>query len=303
MAEIPFHYTDLRNAVAILRDGCLYCRGQAEQSGRLLVSSGSSTVLAGTADDIKACVRLYFRPQTPTQYHAEGIRSSSSLASSRYPDAHCPVPVFLLFDLAALLTRADCRFSDGGLNSAHARRMATSQELRDLPWKKIYHNGPFDPHSAEESDIGFRRNAEVTVPGCLDLTILRYVYCRSVAEKETLLHLLPPELRGKYEPITAATTSSILFFRKHTFIESATLSSTKLLFRFSPDTLSPGPFRARSEIVPPGGQRLRYQEDSFSAKGTLRLSLRAPVSQYSVSLYLDDNLAYSNSYRETDSLF
>ena len=71
-----FHYTDLRNAVAILEDGYLYSRREAERLGRLHVSSGSATVLAGTADDIKACVRLYFRPQTPTQWYAEGIRSS-----------------------------------------------------------------------------------------------------------------------------------------------------------------------------------------------------------------------------------
>ena len=43
-----FHYTDIRNAVQILREGYLYSRKYPEDEGKLVVSSGSPSVLAGT---------------------------------------------------------------------------------------------------------------------------------------------------------------------------------------------------------------------------------------------------------------
>ncbi|WP_420629291.1 DarT ssDNA thymidine ADP-ribosyltransferase family protein [Candidatus Leptofilum sp.] len=91
-----FHYTDILNAAKILNSGAIFSRQEAEKRGVLSVSSGSSAVLAGTNPHVQSCVRFYFRPQTPTQFHVEGIRSDRVLSKSRYPDAHCPVPVFFL---------------------------------------------------------------------------------------------------------------------------------------------------------------------------------------------------------------
>ena len=128
------HYTDIRNAVDILKEGYIYSRTHAEESGRLQVSSGSSAVLDGTSSDVKSCVRLYFRPKTPTQYYAEGIYSRASLSRSNYPDAHCPVPVFFLFDSTQILTRQDSRFSDGNLGASRSRIFSTTNDLESLPW-------------------------------------------------------------------------------------------------------------------------------------------------------------------------
>lgn len=172
--QLLFHYTDVNNAVRILQDGYLYSREQLENEKGLVVSSGSSAVLAGTDTTIKECVRLYFRPRTPTQFHAEGVRSRPVLARSMFPDAHCPVPVFFLFDSASILTRADSLFSDGSLASPKAQIFKTANELMDLPWTKIYHNSWFDVN--KDRDIVFRRGAEVIVPGRLDLESLRFIY-------------------------------------------------------------------------------------------------------------------------------
>ena len=110
--QYAFHYTDLRNAVKIFETKSLLSRQQLENMGALPVSSGSSEVLAWTEGWIKDCVRFYFRPKTPTQYHTEGVKSQAALAVSRFPDAHCPVPVFLLFDLADLLCMQETKFSE-----------------------------------------------------------------------------------------------------------------------------------------------------------------------------------------------
>jgi len=183
--RLLFHYTDVTNAVKILRDGFLYSREQLENAEGLTVSSGSSAVLAGTDTTIKDCVRLYFRPKTPTQFHAEGVRSKSVLVRSMYPDAHCPVPIFFLFDSGSILTRADSFFSDGSLASPRAQIFQSAKALVNLPWTRIYHNSWFDVNKGR--DIVFRRGAEVIVPNRLDLGSLRYIYCRSEAERETLL--------------------------------------------------------------------------------------------------------------------
>jgi len=188
-----FHYTDIKNIVEILKVGQLFSREYLEKISGLPTSSGSASVLAGTDYFTKDCVRLYFRPRTPTQYWAEGIRSRKTLESSKYSDAHCPIPIFLLFDSSEILTRADCWFSDGGLNSFTAQRLYTAEDLENLPWQKIYHNTWYTPHSAAESDIAFRRNAEVIVHKKLDLTALRSIHCRSEAEKEMLAWFKNPK--------------------------------------------------------------------------------------------------------------
>lgn len=197
--RLLFHYTDIQNAVRILSSGYLYSRQHLEDERLLAVSSGSNEVLAGTHPDIKNCVRLYFRPQTPTQYYAEGVKSSRTLSISRFPDAHCPVPVFFLFDSAEVLSREDNWFSDRGLASRNYEIMSTAQDLANLDWRKIYHTGPFDPSKFEEADIASRRMAEVIIPDRLDLESLKWIYCRSEAEKDTLLHLLTDAMRPLYE--------------------------------------------------------------------------------------------------------
>ena len=205
-----FHYTDVNNAVSILQDGRLLSRQEAVNHNRLSISSGSSTILAGTDADVKAAVRFYFRPKTPTQYHMEGVRSQKTLAQSKFPDAHCPVPIFFLFDAKELLIQQNCWFSDGNLGSAKAQKLFSAAELAALPWQKIYHTGGFDP---QRENIAFYRNAEVVVPGSLDLVALRYIVCRSEAEKETLLHLLTPQLKLKYQNQIVATGRINLFFK------------------------------------------------------------------------------------------
>ena len=293
--DYVFHYTDLRNAVSILKDGRLLSRMRAETEGKLVVSSGSSSVLAGTGTWVKDCVRLYFRPLTPTQYWAEGIQSSATLARSRYRDAHCPVPVFFLFDSSEILTRADCKFADGGLNKP-SRVFTTARDLRNLPWEKIYHTDAIDPMHFEESDIAHRRNAEVIVPRELDLDALCCIHCRSAAEKETLQHLLPLELRHRYQDRIMATTYRMLFYRRHTYIETVHLSSHSASFYFPSDTSAPGPFQLHVECDKPGFRHC--DNPKFFAAKPLRLELPGLVSEYMIRLELDGHLAYENSYKD-----
>jgi len=300
-----YHYTDITNAVQILRDGRLYSRRQIETTGRSIVDCASSAVLAGTDDRVKDCVRFYFRPKTPTQYYAEGIHSKITLRQSSFPDAHRPVPVFFLFNSAAVLTRQNVEFSDGGLGNRRARVLSTATELKGLPWKRIYHNGSFPPSSRE--DIVFRRNAEVIVPTSIGLRTLRYIYCRSEAEKDTLLHMFAPDLRQQYGRKVVATPRSEHYFRQRTFVQKARLSSDTVRLDFSPETRSPGPFHARVELDAAGRQRSLEIRDFELARlpqsHTWRLGLRPAASSYEIRVFLDNHLAYANRYKEEDLPF
>lgn len=299
-----FHYTDIRNAARILQDDALYSRLQAEQMGKLIISSGSPDVLAGTSLNIQDCVRLYFRPKTPTQYHAEGVHSTASLTNSRFPNAHCPVPVFFLFDAASILAHPDCKFSDRGLGGSGYQLGSTLKDLRDLPWQQIYHQGWIDWSSPESAhEIIARRNAEVIVPQQLDFGALRYIYCRSDAEKDTLLHLLPSDLRRRYQPKIFASNRSELFFRKRTFIESATLLADHIYLHFSPDTTCPGPFRLLLEITTSRVWSRDMPDFTLGPSYEFSVKLKRPISQYQIRILLDGHLVYANAFEEIEIPF
>ena len=293
--QFVFHYTDIRNVVRVLRGGYLYSRKYLEDAGKPIVSSGSPAVLAGTDVTIKDCVRLYFRPKTPTQYYAEGIYSQDTLSRSRFPDAHCPVPVFFLFDSVDVLTRSDCLFSDKGLGARDYQILSTAAELEQLPWKQIYQPGWVNPP---------RANAEVIVPRKLDLDALRYIYCRSEAERETLLHLLPLDLQKRYQDKIVASTRSDLFYRRQTFVETVRLSSKAAYFRFSPETKSPGPFHLQVELEIASSQ-YSLDAESFNLERPYILEIPLPSSPtgYTVRLYLDNHLAYANTCEEMEIPF
>ncbi len=297
--QFVFHYTDIRNAVNILRSGYLYSRYHSEKTKQLVVSSGSPAVLAGTDAEFKDCVRLYFRPKTPTQFYAEGIQSQITLSKSKFPDAHCPVPVFLLFSASAILARSDCRFSDGCLGTRTRKALlSTADELKNLPWQQIYHTG-----WTYSRDIIFHRQAEITIPRELDLDALCFIYCRSEAERETLFHLLTPDLLTQYHSKIIATTRYIPFYRQHTFVERARLFSNGADFHFSPETQSPGPFSLQVDFNV-GGQQFSHTADHFLLEGqyVYRVTLPISVSTYTVRLLLDAHPAYANTYQQEDDI-
>lgn len=294
-----FHYTDIRNAIRILQGGYLYNREFLTSRNALPVSSGSDVVLSTTDERIKSCVRLYFRPQTPTQYYAEGVRSQKALVSSRFSDAHCPVPIFFLFDAAAVLSIDNCLFSDKNLGSHDYKLFSTAAELANLDWRKIYHTGPVNrANPTESSDIISCRSAEVIVPYRLDLSALRFIYCRSEAERDTLLNFLPSQLYRKYRSRIVATTRSNLYFRQHTYVESARLDSESAVLQFSPDTQSPGPFHLQVKLSVDSIIKTAEQ-DNFVLGSNHKLNIRTGSRLYELQVFLDGHIVFANSFVES----
>jgi len=292
-----FHFAPIENAVRILDDNELRCRNLLEDSGSTFRDAASPEIIATTDHDVKNFVRLYFRPRTPTQFHNEGIRPRDKLTSL---NAHCPVPIFFLFKSADILTRLDCHFTDG--NPARRRAIYGNDTtfLKNLPFKKIYHTGSLGPDSPEKDAIIFHRNAEVIIPERLDLSALSLLACRSPAEKDTFLNLLPEAVRKKYQNrIQVAPVQ--LHEKKWTFVEQVTLDQEYIVVRFSPDTLTPGPFLAqfelynletgKSDIQQIRNFNVRAEPNPFGIELTLR------PSHYLFRITLDGNLAYQNTFQ------
>lgn len=292
--QFVYHYTDLNNAISILEAGTLFSRALAEDMGLLKVNGGSSAVLAGTTSDIKNYVRFYFRPKTPTQYHTEGIHSVQTLSSSRFDDAHCSVPVFFLFDSAAILARSDCHFSDGNMGSPRSRMLTTAEELEQLRWDQIYHNSRL-PSGTQGKEIVFRRSAEVLVPERVQLDALRWVYCRTEAERQTLLYMLSNSTRSQYLKRIVSTGRYQLFYRERTFVERVTWTGDRLVVWFNPDTHVPGPFELVVRTDYGSGPAIGRVKD-FMVQHPFRWPVEVRPAGHTFSLHLDGHLAYANRH-------
>lgn len=297
--ETLFHCTDLLNAVGILRHGELLSRLQATKSGRLQVDIASPGIIAQTDLDWQDHVRLYFRPRTPTQNRNEGFRP----IGAQQLGSHCPVPIYFLFDAISILSREDSLFTVGNV-AAGAQPINDIDRLQEVPFESVYHDTWFDP--SERSTIVFHRNAEVLIPQQLDLQALRMICCRSQAEYETFIHLLPAGTRAQWVGKIGVRPNLGLFFARWTFVELLAMNSERLYFRFNKGTQTPGPFDARVEIVESAsGLRYSWNNSSFQADDVLDLRLHTVKNpqDYAIRLMLDNHLAFAGRHQEDDLPF
>ena len=234
-----YHFTDVCNAASIIKTGHLYSRAEAQRLGLMQVDSASPEIIGQTQSEHLHYVRLYFRPRTPTQYRNEGIRP---IDRREFGGAHCPIPVYFCFDALLVLGHDETEFSDGNMGSDWARHSDQRDFFLSIPFELVFHHGRI-PRQAR-NEVVFHRNAEVLVPNRLSLTPgIRFIACRSAAERQTLLHLLPPTLRRSWTG-RIRLGEQALFERKWTYVEEAVAIDDCVVFAFNPNTTTPGPFEA-----------------------------------------------------------
>lgn len=214
-----FHFTDIRNAASVLRGGALLSRLQCQRRKIEFCDAANKGIIRGTEYAHKF-VRLYFGPRTPTQWGMEGIRP----LAARREGAHCPVPIFFIFDSAELLGRQGVRFTDGSM----ARRGQYNEGgdaafLARLPFDAIYHRAPLPRDRAARDEIIFRRHAEVLVERELELDALTDIVCRTGPERDTLLRLLDDAADRWRERIRLEHPGEGLFERTWTYVRAAWL--------------------------------------------------------------------------------
>lgn len=283
-----YHFTDVQNAAQILTDGVLYCRSKAEELGRMIVDNASPEVISKTKLEHTDYVRLYFRPRTPTQFRNEGIRPRAN----RELGAHCPIPVYFCFDALEILASDQTEFSNGNMASPRTEHSAERDFFFNIPFQYVFHNGAFPPNMREE--IVLRRNAEVLIAEKLGLQpALRFLACRSAAERQTLLHLLPSKIATTWNDKIRLGEQGF-FERKWTHVEEAVVVDQGVTFRFNPNTQTPGPFEVTIEYKEKDSSPTKIQRKIDRLNDALRI--RLPKATWGeIRLYLDDALAFSDS--------
>jgi len=285
-----YHFTDVRNAASIIQSEHLYSRAEAERQGLMKVDNASPEIIQQTRTEHLRYVRLYFRPRTPTQYRNEGIRP---INQRKLGGAHCPIPVYFCFDARTVLALDETEFSDGNMGSARASHSDERDFFLSIPFHLVFHNRWFTPE--ERNEIVFRRNAEVLVPDRLPLApALKFIVCRSAAERQTLLHLLPADLCRRWAARIRLGEQG-LFERKWTYVEEVVTVDDKVIFRFNPNTQTPGPFQVSfSYREADKGPERRWEDKQAALNNRLRIRVPGAV-RGTVTLHMDDALAFAGS--------
>lgn len=222
-----YHFTDVKNAAGVLQHRKICSRTEAQRLGLMASDNAAKDVIELTRESHTAFARFYFRPLTPTQYHNEGITPRNE----RWHEAHCPVPVFFLFDALDLLSRDAVQFSTGNMAKSGVE-FGSSEELFDrIPFGQVFHRSAIG-NNEDKDDVIFRRHAEVLVPTALSLDdALKVVVCRSAPERQTLLHLLSPQDRLYWDKKVKLGTKA-LFQKAGTHVESVSAVDDVITFTF-----------------------------------------------------------------------
>lgn len=281
--RFAYHFTDVQNAAAILKAGELLSRNEATRRHAMLHDNASAQVIAATTPAHLDFARLYFRPRTPTQFHNEGIRPP---AERTFHSAHCPVPVFLAFDLVETLCLNHVKFSNGNMAAQGVAFSDSAELFSQIPFDLVYHEGPMD--QSHSRTIVYHRNAEVLAARSLPLATLRWVGCRTHAERESLLFLLG-ELRSDWEKRTT-TVAQRLFFKRGCCVESAVLDGSDTI-RFHLHIPSSWRVHIRFELVSDHSDKTWHWKTDSWTDPVLRLTVRGHEPGV-VRLFIEDCLAY-----------
>jgi hypothetical protein len=220
----------------------------------------------------------------------EGFRPKFVLSKN----SHCRVPIFFLFDSREILCRIDSRFSQLNLSILGTKDglCSTAAELKEFNFRDIYHDGPLSAEN--KSRIIAHRNAEIIIPRELDLKGLRFICCRSQAEKETFIDLLPAELVKTWG--RRIYVSPNLYRRNWVFIETAMLTNNEAVFMFSPDAEISEPFSAEVIIRGGSGRTRRFRKDGFKALNNVTVPFGENLDGYRIEFKLDGHIAYSGRF-------
>ena len=266
----------------------------------MAVDGASPQIIERTDEQWKSFVRFYFRPRTPTQFHNEGIRPQNQPGPLK---AHCPMPVFLLFDANDLLTREETQFSRGSL-AADSDVGSTAEFFASIPFEKVYHD-LWLPEEEKRTTV-FHRQAEVIIPKEVDLSALKWIVCRSPAEHETLRWSVSERCWNTWSQRTTFGSRGNLFFRRCTFVDSADIEQNRILLRFNESSSCPGPFAARLTVVNPAANvTYVWQSLEFYAKDSIAVRIPQIVGPipFEVSFWMDEYLAYRGKYSPLESVW
>lgn len=284
-----FHYSDVNNIASVLNTGILYSRDQAIRHGLMSNDNANDAVISGTDEELKKYVRFYFGAKTPTQYRNEGIKPLSSISNN----AHCPVPVFLLFDFVKLLSLPDIHFSNGNIAATKPEIYDDITDLKKLEFNYIYNreslpSGPYSRH------IIYCRHAEVLVRDELRIEdFLKYICVRSEAERDTLLSLMNKDVQKMYSDKIKVFTKDGIFYKDRLYVNKVSLNGQLLSVELANAKKSLFDLETVYTVIDSGITRTSTHL-KMAIPTKLNGSLSEPIGSNGIefSLFLDKNLVY-----------
>lgn len=282
-----YHFTDFNNAISILNSGMMYSRQKVIERNLMSHDNASSDVIDRTAENKKNFVRFYHRPKTPTQYHNEGIRSNTTLS---YLGSHCPVPVFLRFDLESILMREDSCFTERTIaRSENINYYYTPKEYAELPFSQIFHDGPYPQDMTEQ--IKPYRHAEILVSDKMPVDPhLKQIFVRSPNERTMLLRYLDAAAIKKYKDKIIIDNRKICFYGFWTYFHKVHMEETdvRLEINCGKET-SEFDFRIVVKDLS-SGNVYSFQDSTWRCVPAFKVNFQRPLQSYQVQVYLNDIL-------------
>jgi len=285
-----FHYSDVTNIVSILNTGKLYSRHKAVELGLMQNDNANDTVISNTTDIYKDYVRCYFGAKTPTQYHNEGIKPAGRIKSN----AHCPVPIFLLFDFVDILSKDDVTFSGGNIAASDADIYTEIEQLNKLEFNYIYNREALQSDNFNRHII-YCRHAEILIPDELNIDeYLKFICVRSEAEKETLLYGLNTAVQEKLSGKIKVFTKDGIFFNDRLFVNSVTLVDNEVNINFSNANKYEFDMRIVAKDYASGREYDKQKTWKFSSSVNWKVSDEIGSDGFYIRIELNENIAYEN---------
>lgn len=182
-----WHFTDFDNLASIFKEGCLLSRQECVTNHIDFVDGAEPDIINHTNGIILQSTRFYYRPQTPTLFNNEGIKS---LAYQN--KVHISRPVYLLFSDELIYSEATY-FSDGNARH-HLTNMGNGLDFFcNIEWANVFHNTSIPEYFEEEAkrNIIRCRQAELLSPEKVQLNkYLKNIIFRSKADLKQANYLL-----------------------------------------------------------------------------------------------------------------
>ncbi len=202
--------------------------------------------------------------------------------------------MFFLFDSRCLLTAEECEYTNGNFASSHSERGSTAAFLRNLNFKLIYHTTWFRPE--DRDDVIFARNAEVLYPEELELDGLREIVCRTGAERETLMSILPATADPWRTRIRQERQGERLFERRWAYIRDVQLVRDRVVVNLKRRSEPSEPYDFEVTVTQPEtGEVLVHRAHEMVLPPHVAVQLPRPAEAVGVNIQLAGNLAYKGT--------
>jgi len=222
-----YHAADARVIKKILESGQLIPRNM--QKTPMVHDVASPEALKNNPDALNYS-RFYFRPRTLFHIRTEGIRCLDDKKRKGFDhEGQMSIPVMLCFDLLSISRMKEVFFTEKGYACLNTAKGNDDEFFNKIDFCSVYHDS-----ETNEDKVRKKRMAEVVVAvPVLIKEHLKFIFCRTLYDKITLLTLLnEKELKNYHDIIkVAAVPESIFCHSLALFIRDLKFYNTSLLIK------------------------------------------------------------------------